>query len=280
MTPKRHPHRGVGPPPIQPGERPLDIKQPSDIEDAAELIWNEAEQGRWFPEALQGNLDFDDGHRVQLALRARKLAAGQTQAGWKVGFTSERVRKKYGMDERPFGHLMTGDVYPSGAEVPIFPHAALEPELCLTLGSPLGGADVTPQQARRAVSAVAAAFELNQGRGQGVADVPLTVADNLSQWGIVVGASLEPVPENLELGDMTVVLRGDGQTAVSVLGREVIDDHFLSLAMLAKTLARHGLALEPGMKVITGSFAKVEVAPGQRWEAEFSGIGGVAVTFQ
>lgn len=258
----------------------MPIEQPVDVEQAAELIWNEGAQGRWFPEALRGTLDFDAGHRVQLAVRARKLAAGRTQAGWKVGFTSERVRKKYGTDERPFGHLMTEDVYPSGAKVPIFPHAALEPELCLTLGEPLGGADVTPQQARRAVSAVSAAFELNQGRSQGVSDVPLTVADNLSQWGIVVGATLEPVPEDLELGDMTVVLRGDGQSVVSVVGREVIDDHFLSLAMLAKTLAKHGLALESGMRVITGSFAKVDVAPGQRWEAEFAGIGEVAVTFE
>ena len=250
-----------------------------DIEQAAELIWSEAAQGRWFPEALRGQLDFDAGHRVQLAVRERKLAAGRTQAGWKVGFTSDRVRKKYGTDERPFGHLMSDGVSPSGAKVPIFPHAALEPELCLTLGATLGGADVTPQQARRAVSAVSAAFELNQGRSQGVSDVPLAVADNLSQWGIVVGASLEPVPAELELGEMTVVLRGDGQTAASVVGREVIDDHFLSLAMLAKTLAKYGLALEPGMKVITGSFAKVEVAPGQRWEADFAGIGQVAVRF-
>lgn len=250
-----------------------------EIEQAAELIWTEAAQGRWFPEALRGQLNLDTGHQVQLAVRARKLAAGRTQAGWKVGFTSERVRKKYGTEERPFGHLMDDGVHQSGATVAIFPHAKIEPEICLTLGSALRGAEVTPAQARQAVSAVSAAFELNQGRAQGVSEIALAVADNLSQYGIVTGDALSPVPASLDLGEMTVILRRDGEVVSSVLGREVIDDHFLSLSMLARGLARYGLGLEPGQRVITGSFDNVEVAAGQSWEAEFSGLGRVAVRF-
>ncbi len=250
-----------------------------DTSQAAELIWSEAAQGRWFPEALRGTLDFASAHQVQLAVLEKRQAGGDTLAGWKVGFTSERVRAKYGTDERPFGHLMASGVHASNATVPIFPHAAIEPELCFTIGSRLGAPDVTPEQARAAVAGVAAGFELNQGRARGVEDTALAIADNLSQWGIVHGGALAPIPADFDLNAISVTLRKGGQQVSSVVGREVIDDHFLSLSLLARNLHRHGLALEPGQRVITGSFDKVDVGVGESWEAEFSGIGTVAVSF-
>lgn len=253
-----------------------------DIAESAELLWTEAREGRWFPEALRGKLTLDEALRLQLAVRDRKLAAGAKQAGWKVGLTSQRVRDRYGTDARPFGHIMAGDVYPSGAEIPLadFSGAAIEPELCFLFGQRLAGPGATPASARAAVAGVAAGFELNQNRAQGVTDFPLTVADNLSQWGLMTGDELAPLPPDVDLGLLEVVLRRNGEEAARTLGNaDTIDDHFLSLSILANTLAGHGEAVEAGSRVITGSFAKFEVAAGERWEAEFSGIGSIAVSF-
>ena len=253
-----------------------------DPRQVGELIHTEAQAGRWFPQSLQGQLDLETALRAQLYVRDRKLSGGARQGGWKIGLTSERVRKRFGTDARPFGHILAQDIYPSGATVPLkaFPHASIEPELCFVIGQTLRGPGVTPAQARAAVGAVCPGFELNQARAGGVQDFPLTVADNLSQWGIVAGPPLRPLPPGLDLAALTVTLR-KGATVVATTpgGAETIDDHFLSLSILANTLAAYGEVLAAGMHVITGSFAKVDVAAGETWTADFSGIGQLQVSF-
>lgn len=253
-----------------------------DIERASELIWTEARAGRYFPEPLRGRLTLAEALAVQLRVRDRKRAAGAAQAGWKVGLTSGRVRRRYGTDARPFGHIMAPDVYASDATIALarFPHAAIEPELCFTIGTALRGPGVTPGQARAAVAGVCAAFELNQNRAQGIADFPLNVADNLSQWGLVVGETLSPVPAQLDFAAVSMTCLCDEAPVAEATGDPGhIDDHFLSLALLANLLADHGETLEAGMRVITGSFSKHDVGPGQAWRARFSNIGEVRVRF-
>lgn len=251
-------------------------------QQAGNLIFNESRAGRWFPESLRGTLSLEDALRTQLAVRNRKLGMGRAQGGWKVGLTSSRVRKRYGTDARPFGHVMADDIYSSGATIPLlrFPNASIEPELCFTIGETLTGPGVTPAQVRKAVAAVSPGFELNQDRAQGVKDFGLSVADNLSQWGIVAGPPLQPLPASMDLAAITVTLRrGDDVVAQTQGGPETIDDHFLSLSILVNTLATYGESLKAGMRVITGSFAKVPVHAGETWSAEFSGIGSLSVSF-
>lgn len=253
-----------------------------DPQQAADLIFNEARAGYWFPAALRGTLTLDTALRTQLAVRNRKMGMGRAQGGWKVGLTSSRVRKRHGTDARPFGHIMADDIYPSGATLSLlrFPHASIEPELCFTIGETLTGPGITPARVRKAVAAVSPGFELNQDRAQGVKDFGLSVADNLSQWGIVTGTPLQPLPDALDLSSITVTLRrGSDVVAQTQGGPETIDDHFLSLSILANTLAAYGESLNAGMRVITGSFAKVPVHAGETWSAEYSGIGELSASF-
>ena len=55
------------------------------------------------------------------------------------------------------------------------------------VASTADGAPPDPDTAAAAVRAVAPAFEVNARRLVGATDRPLGVADNLAQWGIVVG---------------------------------------------------------------------------------------------
>ncbi len=252
------------------------------VQETAELIISEAGHNRYFPNTLRGRLTLADALRVQLAVRDRKIAAGGKQAGWKVGLTSERARRRYGTDARPFGYIMAADVYAAGATVPIARahNPGLEPELCFAIGTTLRGPGVTPAQVRAAVAGVSAAFELVEDRAQGVADFPLNVADNLSQWGLVLGETLSPVPDTFALESVRMECRCDTQLVAQAIGdKNQIDDHFLSLSILANTLAECGEALEAGMRVITGSFSNHDVSVGQSWRADFSGIGAVSARF-
>jgi 2-keto-4-pentenoate hydratase len=252
------------------------------IQEAAELIWTEAQGGAYFPPALRGRLTLADALRVQLGVRDRKIAGGGKQAGWKVGLTSARARKRYGTDARPFGHIMAADTYAAGTLVPISRalNAGLEPELCFIIGKTLSGPGVTPAQVRAAVAGASAAFELVEDRAQGIADFALNVADNLSQWGLVIGETLSPLPAGLDLSSVRMECRCREDLVAQAIGdNNQIDDHFLSLSILANTLADCGETLEAGMRVITGSFSNHDVTAGQSWRAQFSNIGAVSVRF-
>lgn len=220
-------------------------------------------------------LSVEAGQALQVALMRRWLGAGEAIAGWKLGMTSGASRNAMGPGVRPFGFVRASRMLPSGAALPLaeLGKGGVENELCLIVGARLG-ADATPAQARAAVAAVAPAFEINQKRLPADASPGLRVADNLSNWGIVVGAE---VPPPATLDDLTVTLFGDDAELGRIASRDHIDDHYASLATLARRLAQYGLALEPGARVITGAYARTPFAAG-RYRGDFgAAIGAVEV---
>ena len=143
------------------------------------------------------------------------------------------------------------------------------------------GAGATAQTARAAVAGIAPAFEINQKRLTGAAGPGLRVADDLSNWGIVAGDTV-PIPDSLE--EMTVALYAERDGAdhpiESVSSRGHIDDHFESLATLARRLAEFGQQLETGQRVITGAYGKTPFAAGT-YRGDFDlNVGSVAVSLK
>lgn len=252
------------------------------IEAAADLLWNSAKQGKFYPEPLRGVLDFDDALRVQLAVLERRTADGEIQGGWKIGLTSPSVRAHFDTDSQPFGYLMQSGIYDSGAEIAIDalkPGCGLEPELCWIMAKDLEGPGATPEKARAAVSGVCPGMEINEKRSGGIKDFGLAIADNLTQWGIVAAAPLIPVPDDFDSDTLEVSMRSNGDIAAKAKGKDVIDDHFLSLATLANVLGRYERKIEAGQRIITGSFSKHDVNKGETWEAEFSALGSCTISF-
>jgi 2-keto-4-pentenoate hydratase len=223
-------------------------------------------------------LGLDDGLALQLELLDRLLARGERLGGWKVGLTSGTALDRMGPGFRPFGFILASRVFASGDRAPLAGGPdSVEGELCFRLGEPVAGDGVTPDDVRRAVcapgGAVAAGLELND-RGRYTGDVAaLSIAANMTNWGIVVGDAISPVPAGIDLDDLRVDLRQDGREAGSQHARGHIDDHFLSLSRLVRQLARFDRGLEAGQHVITGAFVRTRVTGPTRVEAEFSGIG-------
>ena len=247
-----------------------------DIDAAATDLWERAKAGDHAPERWKGALKYDDGLAVQLSLLARKEAAEARLAGWKVGLTSPRARKMLGADERPFGHLLRAGVFDHGdtvaCEEMTEPH--IEPELCFVFARPVDDRS----QLETSVGSVHAGFELNENRpGRVKGDFPLSVADNLSHWGIVVGQGADP--RGLDLNAVSVNLKCDGESRYQGVSSEVLDDHWSSLARLVEVLGRHSRRIEAGHRVITGAYCRLPVEPGQQWVAEYEGIGEVGISF-
>lgn len=243
-----------------------------------ERVWHAQAAGRvdaaGFPE-----LDVDTGQALQVAILRRHAAEGRAVGGWKVGLTSGAGRDSFGAGVRPFGFVLANRVFRSPAELTLstIVTAGVENELCFVMDTALGKG-ATAAAARRAVRGVAPAFEINQLRLRGRASPGLAVAENLSQWGIVVGAAVAVA--KVDFDAINVTLACDETTVETVAARGHIDNHFESLAVLANRLAQFGLALEAGHHVITGSFTRQSVPGPSRWTGEFGApLGTVRVAF-
>jgi 2-keto-4-pentenoate hydratase len=226
----------------------------------------------------QVQFGLEEALELQLRVLDRFKAEGERLGGWKVGLTSGNARDRMGKDFRPFGYVLHSRIFPSGATAPVTKiiNCAIEPELCLIIGSPLRGDAVDAAKAKAAVRAVAPAFELNQRRVGPDAGQALLLADGLAQWGIVVGPEA-PVRDNLI--ETTVEFYCDEQLVETKTPGATMDDPYLSLSRLCRLLHKYGFGLEPGQPVITGAFCHHAVRQPGRYRAVFSGIGEVSVLF-
>jgi 2-keto-4-pentenoate hydratase len=251
------------------------------LDTLVDRLWEARASGDHFPGWLNGALTLDQAQAVQLALLERRRAQGDALAGWKVGLTSPRARAALGADERPFAPLLARRVYASRSQIAAqeIERPAIEAELCFTIGRRIRGPHIERGELSRALARVAAGFEINERRrGSARPDFCAAVVDGLSQWGIAEGSGVE-LRDAVDLRNVRCTLLRDGEAVYEGVSRDELDDHLASLARLAAGLSAHDLALEPGQKVITGAFARFDVAPGQRWRAHYEGIGEVEVQF-
>jgi 2-keto-4-pentenoate hydratase len=251
-------------------------------EEAGKLLWESAQQGLYYPYALQGRLSLEEAYRVQLEVLARHLTGGETQAGWKIGLTADAVRTHYRSKTPVSGYLLASNVQDSGHSFDFdqVMTPSVEAELCFILAKDVHGPGVTAESVVESIGAICPAFEILERRGDMAADLPLGVADNVSQWAVVLGAPVRPYPRQLDLGGVRMELRRNGETVAGGLAREVIDNHLQSLAWLANALAAHGKWIEAGQIVMSGSFNRpLPINKGDHWEASFSGVGKVTCAF-
>jgi 2-keto-4-pentenoate hydratase len=253
-----------------------------DVKQATDILWQSMQQGDHAPQALRKTLSLGEAYQVQLGILDRLLAGGQELSGWKIGGTSDAARQMLKLTEPVRGYLLAKNHYASGHT---FEHAAIgkpviESELCITIGKDLKGPGVTRQQVVEAVSAISPAFELVQMRSDMASDLPLGVADDVAQWGVVLGTAVSPYPQDLDLGGISIEMKKNGEVVQQALGREVIDDQLDALAWLANRLAEHGRTLEAGQSVMTGSCTRpAPIAQGDTWQTTFSSVGTVTATF-
>jgi len=231
------------------------------------------------PQSVAGvELDTDAALTIQLHVLDRFKAEGEALGGWKAALSSGTSRDMMGKDFRPFGYVLKSKILKSGDRVNrarMF-QCRIEPELCVIMKAPLRGAALSAADARNAVGAIAPAFEINDIRTRPEWGRPLLLADGLAQWGIVVGA---PVPVRDDLANTTVRFFENEKLIETATPGELMDDPFLSLALMCAVLDRFGLGLEAGQPIITGAFCRTAVNAANSYRAEFSGIGDVSVTF-
>jgi 2-oxo-3-hexenedioate decarboxylase len=223
-------------------------------------------------------LDPATAYRVQDAVVRRKIDAGETLVGVKLGLTSRAKQERMGIDSPLTAWLTDGMRLAPGAPLPLAEliHPRVEPEIVFELGERLSGPGVTAETALKAVANVRAGFEVIDSR---YADfgftLPDVVADNASASRFVLSGTVL-APGALDLVREECVLEVDGETVATATGAAVQGDPAQALALAANDLGARGVVLEPGWIVMTGGLTDAVTATrGSRIGARFSRLGSL-----
>ena len=234
------------------------------------------------------DMSMEDAYRIQADFTARKAKAGAKVVGWKIGLTSKAMRDALKIDIPDSGILFDDMVFENGCTVPRgrFIQPRIEAEIAFVMKDALAGPGVTRDQVVAATDYVAPALEILDTRilrvdaGTGaIRKIVDTIADNAANAGIVMGAERHSIAET-DLRWAGAIVARDGEVEETGLGAGVLDDPALAIAWLANRLAEHGMAVEPGQVVLSGSFIRpIEAHSGCHIAADFGAFGHVECRF-
>ena len=254
------------------------------INAAAEQLWDaQRDRAPIAPLTIAyPGLDVAGAYAIQRVNLHRRLAAGASLVGHKIGLTSKPMQTLLGVDEPDFGFILDDMVVKTDrVAVERFCAPRVEPEVAFLLHAPLRGPHIGPDDVRAATAAVAVALEVVDSR---IADwkltLPDTVADNASSGAVVLGDWI-PYAEALDLPQAVATLELNGEQIDTGTGSAVLGDPAVAVAWLANALAAYGTELEAGQFVMSGSFtsaAFVHVTDVAR--ATVSGLGAVSLAFE
>lgn len=231
---------------------------------------------------LIGSEDLSAAYAVQQVLTARRLDAGATIVGRKIGLTSAAVQQQLGVHQPDFGVLFDAmDVSAVSGDIPMagLLQPKIEAEVAFILGSDLDD-ELTPEHVRAAVAYAAPALEVVDSRVAGW-DIRITdtIADNASSGLFVLGDERVTL-DHLEPADVTMTMFAGDTVASEGNGAACLGDPLNALLWLARTAHSLGEPLRAGQVILSGALGPmVAVTAGLTVRAEISGLGQVSATF-
>jgi 2-keto-4-pentenoate hydratase len=226
----------------------------------AETLWSARCAGRTLDaEATLGPIDLATAYAIQRALFALRIAGGERRVGWKLGYTSEVMRRQMGIAQPNFGPLTDWMLLGSNDAVSNrLVQPRVEPEIGLRLKTALDArrAPIDRHTVAAAVEGAYACLEVVHSTWTGYRfNLEQNTADNASAGQVVIGPRL-PVTDLMALDTVAVRLSDGSRTLGQGLGADA-DGHPLdAVARLARKLASNGQQLEAGDLVITGGLTK------------------------
>lgn len=254
------------------------------IERLGDELFEALSENRTVPNLRDRNpgMDIVDGYRVQERMISRRLAAGETIVGKKIGVTSKAVQQAIGVFEPDFGQLTSAMVVEDGAAIDldtlIQPQA--EGEIAFVLKHDLVGPGVTATDVLRATDYVTACFEIVDSRiNDWDIRIQDTVADNAS-CGIYALGRERFDPRDVDLTLAGMVLDRNGELAATGVGAAVQGSPLNSVAWLANTLGRLGIPFRAGEAILSGSLGPmIRIADGDRLSVRIGGLGSCSLAF-
>lgn len=227
------------------------------------------------------HIQIEDSYAISTAVAQRKISHGARLIGHKVGLTSKAMQASSKINEPDYGHLLDSMLIAEGAKVP---HASfcmprVEVELAFVLGRPLKGPGVGLVDVLRATDYVVPALEIVDARLVDQRKICDTVADNGAAAGLVLGG--RPIkPMDVDLRWVSALMYRNSDIEETGVAAGVLGHPALGVAWLANKLGQHGVGLDAGHIVLSGSFTRVVFAKkGDTLFGDFGSLGSVCVQF-
>ena len=230
----------------------------------------------------EAEITIEDAYQIQQRMIQRRLDAGETIIGKKIGVTSKVVMDMLKVNQPDFGMMTSGMVFNEGEAIDtstmIAPRA--EAEVAFVLKSDLMGPGVTAADVLRATECVVPCFEIVDSRIQDwKIKIQDTVADNAS-CGVLVLGGLRKSPRDIDLALAGMVLEKNGEVISTSTGAAVQGSPVNAVAWLANTLGRLGIPLKAGEVILSGSQSPlVPVKAGDSLVCSVGGLGSTSVRF-
>lgn len=260
------------------------------ISEAAKRLYD-AENGRIQIAALTEqypNLSMDDAYAVQTAWVKLKRQDGDGLLGYKIGLTSKVMQRTMKIDVPDYGVLLESMDFANGTaiEAARFTDLRVEAELAFVLKDRLQGENVTIEEVLAATDYVVPALELISARSYRVhpktgyvRKVFDTIADNAANSGIVCGSQTFK-PDEIDLRWSGAILSKNGEVEETGLAAGVLGHPANGICWIAKRFSPHGISLEPGQILLSGSFtAPIPVFAGDAIEADYGSLGMIKTSF-
>lgn len=227
-------------------------------------------------------IDVVDAYEIQLINIRRRVADGATVVGHKVGLSSAAMQQMMGVDEPDYGHLLADMEVFEGVAVDagryLFPR--VEVEVGFILADDLPGAGCTEDDVLAATAAFVPSIELIDTR---ITDWKIklcdTIADNASSAGFILGAA-RVSPKDIDITAIDAVLTRNDEVVAEGRSDAVLGNPVTAVAWLARKVDSFGVRLRAGDVVLPGSCTRaIDVRPGDRFVADFAGLGSVRLSF-
>lgn len=227
------------------------------------------------------DLSIEDAYDVQHRFVDRRLDAGASVVGHKIGLTSEGIQAQLGVDQPDFGRLLDSMAV-EGPTVPTDELIAprVEAEIGFRIDEPLDP-PVTALDVLGATQAVLPVLEVIDSRVRDW-DIRIedTIADNASSALFVCGGSTSAVAGR-DLSLEGLKLHRNGELTDAGVGAAVLDHPARAVAWLANTLGEFDARLDAGHLVLSGSLTPaIDVSAGDVVTAEFGTLGSVTARFE
>jgi len=226
------------------------------------------------------DLSLHDAYRIQRLNIERRMAAGETVTGHKVGLTSRAMQEMFNVSEPDYGHLL--DTMFHTAATPLDLGELIDPQIevepAFVLGKPLAGPDLTADDVLDATEYICVCFEVIDSRIiNWRIKLQDTVADNGSSARVVLGRE-KILPRTLALDNLETVLEIDDAVVETGSTGAILGHPASGVAWLANKFAEFDITFGPGHVVLPGTCTRSMRIGGRRHvTGRIQGLGEVVL---
>jgi 2-oxopent-4-enoate/cis-2-oxohex-4-enoate hydratase len=228
------------------------------------------------------DMSLADAYAVQSQFVGRRVEAGETIIGKKIGLTSKPVQDYLGVYEPDFGQLTSGMLFTEdrGIDLDQLIQPKAEAELAFVLKDDLIGPGITAADVIRATDYVSPCFEIVDSRVRDwQVKIQDTVADNAS-CGVFALGDAKGDPRKLDITMAGMSVYKNGKLFSTGVGAAVQGSPVNAVVWLANTLGKLGLPFRAGEILLSGSqSAIVPITTDDELVCKIGGLGSCTARF-